>query len=59
MLDFKCSNQPVNIMPIQDVKGFIPDLWGGLYKFLSELASAYPAQRLFLVRRAWCDACGV
>ncbi len=51
MLDFKCSNQPVNIMPIQDVKGFIPDLWGGLYKFLSELASARSAQRLFFFKK--------
>jgi len=47
MLDFKCNNQPTNITLLQDVKGFIPDLWGGLYKFLSELASARSAQRLF------------
>jgi hypothetical protein len=31
-------------------KGFIPDLWGGLYKFLSELASARSAQGLFFVK---------
>jgi len=31
-------------------KGFIPDLWGGLYKFLSELASARSAQRLIFLK---------
>ena len=57
ILNFNCRAKERAITAFTLCEGFVPDL-RGVYKFLSELASAFSAQRPFLIKKTDKKNCG-